>query len=108
MYKKEEYDSKVNEIKTKLGDDFAKVSDIIADLSLDYDSVIQNDEDKNKQIDKLKQEKFQVLETNNKLFAQLTNKEPETKDPVIKNHEENGDNKPTTIDSVVNEKGDLE
>lgn len=106
MYKREEYDEKINTIKTKLGDDFAKVSDVIADLSLDYDSVLQNDEDKNKQIDKLKQEKIQVLETNNQLFAQITNKIPEHTDPVIKKKED--EDKKITINDVINEKGELE
>ena len=106
MYKREEYDEKINTIKTKLGDDFAKVSDIIGDLSLDYDSVLQNDEDKNKQIDKLKQEKIQVLETNNQLFSQITNKIPEHIDPVIKKNED--EDKKITINDVINEKGDLE
>lgn len=106
MYKREEYDEKINTIKTKLGDDFAKVSDVIADLSLDYDSVLQNDEDKNKQIDKLKQEKIQVLETNNQLFSQITNKIPEHTDSVIKKNED--EDKKITINDVINEKGDLE
>ena len=106
MYKREEYDEKINTIKTKLGDDFAKVSDVIADLSLDYDSVLQNDEDKNKQIDKLKQEKIQVLETNNQLFAQITNKNSEHTDPVIKKKED--EDKKITINDVINEKGELE
>lgn len=108
MKTKQEYDQVVNDLRAKLGDDFAKVSDIVADLSTDYDSVIQNAADKDKKIEKLNKEKVKLLETNNNLFTKVTNNNPETTDPIIEGEKKKQEITEITIDDVVNEKGELE
>lgn len=108
MKTKQEYDQVVNDLRAKLGDDFAKVSDIVADLSTDYDSVIQNAADKDKEIEKLNKEKVKLLETNNNLFTKVTNTNPETTDPIIEGENQKQEITEITIDDVVNEKGELE
>ena len=108
MKTRDEYDNIINDIKTKLGDNFASISDIIADLSTDYDTVIQAEKDNKASIDNLKNEKVQLLETNNKLFTQITNsKEPEN-DPIIQNKNNDIKDEPLDINNIINEKGDLE
>lgn len=110
MKTREEYDKIVNDLKEKLGDNFANVSDIIADLSTDYDSVIQADLSTKQTIQQLNNEKVQLLETNNKLFTQITNSKEPTKDPIIKKTEDDikGQDKPLDINNIINEKGELE
>ena len=112
MKTREQYDTLIQNMKDKLGDDFSKVSDIVADLSTDYDSVIQSDNDKNEAINTLKKEKVQLLETNNKLFTQVTNTKPEKEDSVFeeeKNKQDKQDKiKNISLDDVINEKGGLD
>jgi len=108
MKTREDYDKIIDDIKTKLGDDFSKISDVVADLSTDYDSVIAQDKQYQDDMQKLKDEKVQLLETNNKLFTQVTNKAVENKDPIEKKkQDEENDNKLLTLDDVVDEKGGL-
>lgn len=111
MKTREEYDNIINALKSKLGDNFANVSDIIADLSNDYDTIIQADNDYKSKIDDLNNQRVQLLETNNKLFTQITNKNPETKEEVediLNNKDDNEVDKPLSINEIVNEKGGLE
>lgn len=111
MKTREDYDKIINDLKDKLGEDFSKVSDIVADLSTDYDSVIQQDNQYKQDIANLQGEKIQLLETNNKLFTQVTSKSPEHQDPIFKQEEkkqeENNANN-IKIDDVINEKGGLD
>lgn len=108
MKTREDYDKIIDDIKTKLGDDFSKISDVVADLSTDYDSVIAQDKQYQDDMQKLKDEKVQLLETNNKLFTQVTNKSQENKDPIEKKkQDEENNNKLLTLDDVVDEKGGL-
>lgn len=106
MLKKEDYDAKITEIKDKLGDNFALISNIIADLSTDYDSVIVDKDNYEKQITDLKAEKVKLLETNNDLFSKITNHNPATKDPAIEKKQK--ENEKPNINDIINENGGLE
>jgi len=110
MKTREEYDKIINDIKTKLGDNFANVSDLIADLSTDYDTVIQADKDYQDRIKNLDDQRVQLLETNNKLFTQVTNKNAPNDDPVItqKKQEQENQDEPLNINNIINEEGELE
>ena len=112
MKTREEYDNIINQIKDKLGDNFANISDIIADLSTDYDSVIQSDLDYKSQIENLKGEKVKLLETNNNLFTQITNTKKEEIDKnQLNNPNDNNTNQSNEvpkIDSIISDTGDLE
>ena len=112
MKTREQYDTIIANMKEKLGDDFSKVSDIVADLSTDYDSVIQNDKEKDESITNLKNEKVQLLETNNKLFTQVTNTKTEKEDPIFEQEKDKQDEKDKlkniSLDDVINEKGGLD
>ena len=110
MKTREEYDNIINDLKTKLGDNFASVSDIIADLSNDYDTVIQADKDYNDRIQNLDNQRVQLLETNNKLFTQVTNNKAPSSDPVItqKKQEQDTQDERLNINNIINEEGELE
>lgn len=110
MKTREDYDKLIEEMKTKLGENFASVSDIVADLSTDYDSVIQMDKDYQTQIDNLRNEKVKLLETNNSLFSKVINTNKEQIDPnETKNpNEENQPKDEPKIESIISDTGDLE
>ena len=107
MKTREEYDSIIDKIKTNLGDDnFSKISGEIAELSTDYDTVIQGEKDFKEKLDNLNAEKIQLLETNNKLFRQVTNTSKLDVDPVVKEEEEK--NQKIEINDFINEEGGME
>jgi len=112
MFSRDDYDKKIDDLKTKLGDNFNLVSDIVAELSTDYDTVIQADKNYQDEIQGLKDEKVQLLETNNKLFTQVTSKTKENDlDDVlkgeVKKQEDEEKIQNISIDDVLDEKGGL-
>lgn len=114
MITREDYNKHIEDMRTALGDDFAKISSIVATLSTDYDTVIQADSDYKQQIENIKAEKVQLLETNNKLFTQVTNTNKEVIDENTKGNpnetgnNENNSNEVIKIENVINDSGDLE
>lgn len=108
MKTREEYDTIINDMKDKLGEEnFALISDIVADLSTDYDGVIQADKSYQDEISKLNETKISLLETNNKLFSKIGNSNEEKKDPIIKEKEKEIAQENLTINDVIDSKGGL-
>ena len=106
MKTREEYDKIITDMQTALGDDFSKISSIVADLSTDYDAVIQGEKDFQDKISKLNSEKVELLENNNKLFTQVTNKQEIQKDPVVE-QEEKKETETININDIVDENGGM-
>ena len=104
-------------MESNLGDNFANISDLVAGLSTDYDGIIQADSNYKTEIEKIKNEKVKLLETNNNLFTQITNSKKENTDPnqstnPFDNNQNNTNNTNTNekpnIDSIINDSGNLE
>lgn len=110
MKTREEYDEAITNMQNALGDDFSKISSIVADLSTDYDSIIQSETDYKAQIDKITAEKIQLLETNNDLFRKVTNKSDLQQDPVITQEEQKikDENEKIAVDDFMSEEGGLD
>lgn len=116
MFTREEYDEKIDKLKNQLGDSFALVSDVVAELSTDYDAVLLADSNSKKElenlkttheaeINKMKEEKMKILEANNELFTKVRNNVQLPEDPVVK---EEAQKYPTDINNIINENGGLE
>lgn len=101
--KKEDLENLTNGIKKKLGKETsALINDDLATIILDNTSTNEELINRQNQIDKLKQEKDDLIITNTRLFQQVTvGEEPEKKTPAEDKKE------PFNFRSVFDEKGNF-
>ena len=103
--KQEDFEKLQNTMSTKLGqDNFALITDELATMMTDNNLMNTQITDANKQIDKLKQDKQNLLETNGNLMQKIT---MGFDDNFVKKKEQETEVKKYNINDAFDEKGNF-
>lgn len=99
---REEHTAKIMAIKEKIHDiDDGSITQILADLSDDYGSVLADIDNTNLQNEKLKKDNENLRDTNMRLFLKI--EKPSENNP----EEQEETNKKLSFENLFNEKGEL-
>lgn len=99
---REEHTAKIMAIKEKIHDtDDGSITQILADLSDDYGSILADIDNTNLQNEKLKKDNENLRDTNMRLFLKIENPNETTPE------EPEEENKKLSFENLFNEKGEL-
>lgn len=109
MYSKDEQRQVIDNIKKTIGEqNSALIYDDLANLITNYDVTLDDINEKDEEIKKIKAENDELLKVNGKLFQKVTSKVDDKPDFNIDNNKNNVDKPHTiTLDEVFDEKGNF-
>ena len=111
MLSRDEHSEVITKIRDTIGEqNSALISDELLDLVANYDSIITEIGDKNKEVEdikeekeKIKQENEELLKVNGKLFQKVTTKIDDINDEIKDKKED----EEISIDEIIDEKGNF-